>query len=98
MCKSENKFIPNDYKCNSRNIRLSILQGLLDTNGTVHGNVPCFDTISERFRDDVIEIARSLGYNCSYVSKKASYKKGNNHSNCNEVLLFLFMGDLNFSD
>ncbi len=92
MCKSENKFIPNDYKCNSRNIRLSILQGLLDTNGTVHGNVPCFDTISERFRDDVIEIARSLGYNCSYVSKKASYKKGNNHSNCNEVFTVSIYG------
>lgn len=85
MCKSEDKFIPNEYKYNSREIRLSILQGLLDTDGNVHGNVPNFDTISEKLRDDVMEIARSLGYNCSYITRKAGYNTKDGYKQCNNV-------------
>jgi len=85
MCKSEDKFIPNEYKYNSREIRLSILQGLLDTDGNVHGNVPNFDTISEKLRDDVMEVARSLGYNCSYITRKAGYNAKDGYKQCNNV-------------
>ncbi len=56
-----NKHIPYEYKSNSRNIRLNILAGLLDTDGSYyHG---CFDFISkyETLSDDVIFVARSLG-------------------------------------
>lgn len=82
---SAGKFIPQDYKYNTRNIRLNILRGLLDTDGTVHGNVPTLDTISERLKDDVIELARSLGYNCSYTKKSSGYKNNGVFIKCNDV-------------
>ena len=56
-----NKHIPYEYKVNSREVRLNILAGLLDTDGSYyHG---CFDFISkyETLSDDVIFVARSLG-------------------------------------
>ena len=74
-CKSEDKFIPNLYKYNSREVRLNVLKGLLDTDGYVHGNIPVFTTTSKRLMEDVIEVARSLGYNCNVIKQKAGYKK-----------------------
>ena len=84
-CKSEDKFVPDIYKYNSREIRLNLLKGLLDTDGGIHGNVPVFYTISKRLRDDVLEIGRSLGYNCSFVKKKAGYRKGSIYIQCKDV-------------
>ena len=83
--KSENKFIPDEYKYNSREVRLNILKGLLDSDGHIHGGVPTLSTISERLRDDVLEVARSLGYNCSYTKQKAGYKKDGIYIECNPV-------------
>lgn len=74
MKKSEDKFIPDLYKYNDRKTRLSILKGLLDTDGSIHGNVPKFNTASKRLAEDVVEIARSLGYNSKYIIRKAGYK------------------------
>ena len=71
--KSIDKFIPDEYKYNSRQVRLDILKGLFDTDGTSNKGVPEFYTISEKLKDDVIFIARSLGYNASYSVKKTSY-------------------------
>lgn len=84
-CKSEDKFIPNLYKYNSREVRLNILKGLLDTDGWVHGNTPAFDTVSNRLANDVMEVARSLGYNCSVTRQKAGYKRGEIYKQCLDV-------------
>ena len=84
-CKSEDKFIPNLYKYNSREVRLNILKGLLDTDGWVHGNTPVFDTVSERLAKDVMEVARSLGYNCNMLKQKAGYKKDGIYRQCLDV-------------
>ena len=84
-CKSEDKFIPNLYKYNSREVRLNILKGLLDTDGWVHGNIPAFDTVSNRLANDVMEVARSLGYNCSVTRQKAGYKRGEIYKQCLDV-------------
>ena len=84
-CKSEDKFIPNLYKYNTREVRLNILKGLMDTDGWVHGNTPVFDTISRRLAEDVAEIARSLGYNCNILKQKAGYKKEGVYKQCLDV-------------
>lgn len=81
-CKSEDKFIPNLYKYNSREVRMRILSGLLDTDGTVHGNIPVLSTSSRRLAEDVEEVARSLGYNCNTIIRRAGYKNKGIYRQC----------------
>lgn len=80
--KSENKFIPDEFKYNDRETRLNILKGLLDSDGHVHGGVPTLSTVSARLRDDVMEIGRSLGYNCAYTKQRVGYKKNGKYIEC----------------
>ena len=71
---SHTKFIPDIYKYNSREVRLAVLKGLLDTDGSVHDNgKPEFYTTSEQMAKDVTWIVRSLGYNASCWIKKPKY-------------------------
>lgn len=58
---SYDKFIPEDYKWASSNDRLALLQGLLDTDGTVGKTGADFTSTSERLALDVRDLARSLG-------------------------------------
>jgi phosphate starvation-inducible protein PhoH and related proteins len=64
--RSHSKFVPELYLFNSANVRLAVLQGLLDTDGgpvAQHGR-SCrvqYTTTSPRLRDDVIFLVRSLG-------------------------------------
>ena len=70
---SHTKFIPDIYKYNTYNVRLNILQGLLDTDGTCPlKGCPTYCTVSNRLAEDVLEVARSLGINCN---KRISYNK-----------------------
>jgi phosphate starvation-inducible protein PhoH and related proteins len=63
---SETKFVPWSYTHNSADVRLSVLQGLLDSDGgpvTQRGRT-CriqYCTTSPRLRDDVTFLVRSLG-------------------------------------
>jgi phosphate starvation-inducible protein PhoH and related proteins len=63
---STTKSVPYDYLVNSVDVRLSVLQGLLDTDGgpvTQRGR-SCriqYTTCSPRLRDDVVYLVRSLG-------------------------------------
>ena len=82
MCKSEDKFIPDLYKYNNREVRLNILRGLLDSDGSVHGNIPTLNTASSKLAKDVIEVARSLGYNANYTIRKAGYKINGEFKQC----------------
>ena len=70
-----NKHIPNNYKCNNTNIRLSLLAGIIDSNSYFHNNY--YDIIHKNkiLIDDIIYLARSLGF--------AAYKK-----KCNEVFTY----------
>ena len=81
-CKSEDKFIPNLYKYNSRTVRLDLLRGLLDTDGSIHGNTPKLNTASKRLADDVSEIARSLGYNSSITVRESGYRVNGIYKRC----------------
>jgi phosphate starvation-inducible protein PhoH and related proteins len=64
--RSSTKFVPDRYLRNSSEVRLAVLQGLLDTDGgpdTRHGRT-CriqYGTCSEHLRDDVVHLVRSLG-------------------------------------
>jgi len=60
--KSHEKFVPDIYKLGSVEQRLSILQGLLDTDGTTTPGAShvSFSTTSQRLARDVQEIAWSL--------------------------------------
>lgn len=56
-----NKHVPVAYKNNSREVRLQVLAGLLDSDGSLSNN--CFDFISKyrALAEDVCYLARSLG-------------------------------------
>lgn len=84
--RSHTKFIPEIYKYSSVEDRLAIIQGLMDTDGTVlkigtnrtnkenfQGTEYC--TVSEKLCDDVAEIVHSLGGICRKRSRIGKYKK-----------------------
>jgi phosphate starvation-inducible PhoH-like protein len=63
---SATKFIPSDYLTNSVDVRLALLQGLLDTDGgpVVQRGRTCrvqYSTTSPRLCEDVVQLVRSLG-------------------------------------
>lgn len=76
--KSEDKFIPKDYLQGSIIQRQSLLQGLMDTDGSVDEKGRTnFTTISPRLRDDFIELCRSLGFIATYsIDKRDKYTTG----------------------
>ena len=64
--RSHTKFVPRDYLFNSADVRLAILQGLLDTDGgpvlqTGRTSRIQYTTTSPRLRDDVRFLVQSLG-------------------------------------
>jgi len=59
--KSYEKFIPRDYKVSSPEDRLSMVQGLLDTDGWVQKGCVKFSSTSRQLVDDLKEIVGSLG-------------------------------------
>lgn len=63
-----NKHVPDIYRINSREIRLQLLAGILDTDGHL-GKNGCYEfrQVNEKIMDDIIFIARSLGF-ASYKS------------------------------
>ena len=81
MCRKNNlvnnKHIPHNYKCNDRKTQLELLAGLIDSDGYYHDN--CYDIIqkNETLLDDILFVARSLGF-AAYktVCKKSCMYKG----------------------
>lgn len=83
--KSRDKFVPDEYKFTSVSDRVALLQGLLDTDGTINkdGSIIQFNTISPKLADDVCFIVRSLGgiiTSCTW--HPTSYKKNNQYIKC----------------
>ncbi len=73
-----NKHIPFLYKSNSRDIRLSVLAGLLDTDGCYNEERHSYSITqkSEALSYDIVFLARSLGFVCywAYAEKYCVYK------------------------
>jgi hypothetical protein len=59
--KANTKFIPREYMLASIEQRQALLQGLLDTDGSVEKQSARMSTISDHLADDVLELVRSLG-------------------------------------
>ena len=57
-----NKHIPDVYKYNSRETRLALLAGLMDTDGACSYGGFDYISVSERLADDVVYLSRSLGF------------------------------------
>lgn len=74
-----NKHIPRIYKCNSRENRLKILAGLLDTDGYLVHSKAGYEIIQKntRLAEDIKYLCRSLGFSCyNKKSVKSCMYKG----------------------
>lgn len=81
---SFSKFIPKEYLYNSEEIRLNLLQGLMDTDGWIqinkfrtgkgHSGQPYFCTVSKQLKDDFIFLIQSLGGVCYVTENQGKYK------------------------
>ncbi|MFI1968073.1 phosphate starvation-inducible protein PhoH [Streptomyces cinnamoneus] len=74
--RSHSKFIPDEYLRNSAEVRLGVLQGLLDSDGgpIAQAGRTCriqYTTTSIMLRDDVISLVRSLG-GVAYTRRRAA--------------------------
>jgi phosphate starvation-inducible protein PhoH and related proteins len=78
--RSNTKFVPAAYLRNSSDVRLAVLQGLLDSDGgpvTQRGRT-CriqYGTSSARLRDDAVFLVRSLGGVAYWRSRPAAGRK-----------------------
>lgn len=72
---SNSKFVPQEYLWNTEDVRLAILQGLMDTDG--HRDAARaraeYATVSPRLAEGVRHLAQSLGYRVSTYTKIGSY-------------------------
>lgn len=75
----KNKHIPMIYKVNSREVRLKLLAGLIDTDGYRATDGHCCEITQKNksLADDILYLVRSLGFNA--VQNKV--KKTCNHTN-----------------
>lgn len=72
-----NKHIPDDYKYNSRESRLQLLAGLIDTDGNRDVRSYEITQKNKRLADDIVYLSRSLGYYTSIREKTATMKRTN---------------------
>lgn len=71
--RGEQKFIPHEYFLGSIAQRLALLQGLMDTDGTVSENGRLsFTSSSHQLVDDLACLVRSLGGTASRIAKHSS--------------------------
>ena len=64
------KFIPLQYKCNSRENRLRLLAGIIDCEGTVNNNCCELTMKNELLASDILFLCNSLGFYASKSNQK----------------------------
>lgn len=71
---SSEKYIPEIYKNSSINDRIQLLQGLMDSDGSVEKkNSLSVSTVSLKMCEDICYIARSLGMRATYSNRITKY-------------------------
>ena len=85
-CLSYQKFIPHNYLYSSIEDRTNLLHGLIDSDGTIadkkKGNYIEYSTTSKKLKDDIIELARSLGGRATFTERYGKYKKNGETHHC----------------
>lgn len=66
---ANNKHIPDVYMRNSREVRLDVLGGLIDTDGHLNGGGYDFDLANLVLAEDTAQLARSLGFSVPPVKQ-----------------------------
>lgn len=74
---TDNKHIPKKYKINSRENRMQLLAGLIDSDGSVNRNSFCICTKRKVLSDDILFLARSLGLHAESTKFIAKIKSIN---------------------
>jgi hypothetical protein len=88
--KSEDKFIPDEYKYNSKKVRLSLLKGLMDSDEYLDSkNTYCISTTSEKLASDIRWLCWSLGYNTFITKQRAGYKADGVYKECLPVYVII---------
>ncbi|KOG66222.1 PhoH [Streptomyces griseoflavus] len=87
--RSYSKFVPDDYLQNSAEVRLAVLQGLLDSDGgpVTQADRTCriqYTTTSILLRDDVIALVQSLG-GVAYSRRRAAAGRKPGRANGRDV-------------
>ncbi len=86
MTKSSEKFIPDEYLFNSREVRMSVLKGLMDSDGTVDNKgLISIELTSKRMMENIKFLCLSLGFNYRESAKTGSYKVNGNNIICKTV-------------
>lgn len=83
---SYNKHIPDVYLYSSVEQRLLLLQGLLDTDGTINnrGDIVEFNTASSRLADGLEQLIFSLGGTCKRTIKASHYFFNRERKDCRD--------------
>lgn len=72
----KNKHIPELYKTNSREVRLQVLAGLLDSDGCLNKTVFTISQTNNKLAKDIVYLARSLGFRTRIKKRKAKCQNG----------------------
>ena len=67
-------YIPLEYKCNTPSVQMNLLAGLIDSSGYTNNNSYDFIEYNEVIIDDIIFIARSLGFSAFKNTDNATNK------------------------
>jgi hypothetical protein len=70
----KNKHVPNEFKFGDRNTRFQLLAGYLDAEGNLDNKIYRACSVSKKLADDIIFIARSLGFKVTTRVKKINNK------------------------
>jgi hypothetical protein len=71
--KSSEKFVPQEYLYNTVEVRLAVLQGLMDTDGTVDRSSTSFTSVSRQLAEDVRFLVCSLGGTATIATRTTTY-------------------------
>ena len=80
--RSHEKFIPECYMLGSKEQRLQLLRGLLDTDGTCDKHTISYTTTSKELSTQIIDLVHSLGGYASIVENEARYIKNGEYVKC----------------
>lgn len=91
---SNNKHIPDCYLKSSKDHRLELLRGILDTDGTIQiGGYVEINSSIPNLAEDIVELARSLGFWVSCKIQESYYVKDGLRVKCKDAYRIIIKTD-----